>query len=41
MWLAQEGIAEKGGVYGLGASVMDQEPEDDGWWVHFRQRVLL
>ncbi len=33
-WLTQEGIAEKGGLYGLGTTVMDQEPEDDGWWVH-------
>jgi len=28
---AQEGIAQRGSLYGLGASVMDKEPDADGW----------
>jgi len=28
---AQEGIAQRGSLYGLGASVMDKELGADGW----------
>lgn len=34
-WVSlQEGIAQKGGLYGLGTSVMDLQAEDEGWYVH-------
>lgn len=29
--LLQEGVAQKGGLYGLGATALIKEPDSDGW----------
>ena len=29
--LLQEGVAQKGGLYGLGATALIEEPDSDGW----------